>query len=119
MSIPNTITLPPHLRGDTWDGLNITLKTDNGTPAPLDLTDASAKMQLKTRPGARDAAAEWSTEDNSIVITDALNGVLSVPGGVVDVPPCNYFFDLQITLADATVLTPFSGRWLIIQDVSQ
>lgn len=119
MSTPDTVTLPDQLRGDTWDGLRMTVQTTDGqTVTPVDLTGASIRMQLRRKPGSEILQA-WTTLAADIVITDAVAGQFSVLPSIIDVRGGVYQFDIEITLADNTVMTPVAGTITITEDITR
>lgn len=111
----NPITLKPHMSGDTWRGLTLTLSV-NG--APMNLTGATVKMQMRKAPTASNAEYTWSTADGSISITNAAAGQLAVNKRVVS-GTGSLHFDLQVTTADGDVRTMVRGTMNLIQDVTR
>ena len=114
------ITLPDHKRGDTWRGMTIVIRrqdTDGTILGPLDLTGAEFLAQVrKTHDGP--TIMEWSSADGTLT-ADTESGAVMVPAGVIDMAPGSYLLDLQVTLEDGTVMTPFEARWKIIPDISR
>ncbi len=87
--------------------------------SPVDLTDATILMQVKRNPSYSTAQLEYSTDLGNIVITEAVNGLVSLPANIVDIVPRVYVYDLQITLSTGRVITPFSGTFTVNSDVSR
>jgi len=119
--IPNSPNIkeydfPTHIKGDTYDGTSFTI-TVNGSP--LDLTGASIKISLKLGKDLINSALDLSTENNRIQIWNPpTDGKFQVVPQIISVPPGNYFYDIQITLADLTVKTYIEGRWRILSSVT-
>lgn len=111
------ITLETAKRGDTWGGIGfVELIQDE---VPMDLTGASVLMQMRRKPSHGLVVAEWTTEDDSIVIQDAANGILRVMPKLMDVPAKCYHWDLEVTFANGRVLTVLTGIWEIEGDSSR
>jgi hypothetical protein len=110
-----TVNIPTLKRGDTWRGRTITLEI-NGDP--VDLTGAVVRMQVRTSATAP-KAAEWSTVNDTITVTDAAGGVIRVEPRVVDLRPDTYQYDIEYTLEDGRVLTPIEGSWVITSDITR
>jgi hypothetical protein len=108
--------LATHISGDTWKGVSgITIYRDGSA---LDLTGATAvalvKLQIDAPP-----VLKLSTEDNTIVFIDPVNGVLDFPSMVVDVPPAVYQWSLRISLSSGEVKTFLNGIWHIISNTKK
>lgn len=107
--------IPDHLRGDTFDGTVFTV-TVNGIP--LDLTGASIKMSLVTDLKTFEPVLTLSTPSSGMSIVSATAGKFQINKQVISLAPNNYYFDIQITLADGTVKTYIKGTWKILQDIT-
>ncbi len=112
------LDLDPHYRGDTWAGIPSAYFRD-GDENPIDLTGASIRMQVKRSSSDRTALMEWSTDDSSITIPDAVAGQYSVLSRIVDLPGRTYEYDVEVTLADGSVLTSLFGCWTIEDDITR
>jgi len=109
-------TIPNHRTGDTWKGIkNITIFRRGSA---LDLTDAVARMQVRHQTDSPHLI-EFSSQNGTIIFTDAENGVLQIPQVLVDIPVGNYLWDLQITLSSGEVKTFIGGEWNIIPDITK
>lgn len=100
-----------HTKGDTWNGAIFEI-LENGTP--LDLTGATFLCQIKKHATDSDSVLELSPQ-----VTDGAAGKLEIAALVIDIPARQYVFDIQITLASGRILTPISGTFTILQDVSR
>lgn len=109
------ITLKPHTSGDTWRGLTLTLSV-NG--APLNLTGASVKMQMRKAPSDSTAAYTWSTTDGSIVITNPTAGALTINKRNIS-GTNSLHFDVQVTAQNGDVRTMVRGTLPLVQDVTR
>lgn len=106
---------PDHIKGDSFSGQRFTILV-NGVP--LNLTNATIKMDLRGQANLATYALRFMTSDNTIQIVDAANGVFEVRPRIIDIAPKTYFYDIEITLQDGTVKTYISGTWNIVQDIT-
>ena len=104
-----TYNFPNHTKGDTFKARQITLG--------FDITGAEIKMQFKL-PGSIQAAFEWSTVDDSFVVTNAATGVLIMTKMDLNFKPSAYVYDFQVKDADDNIKTYFKGSLLIEQDTT-
>ena len=102
-------------RGDTWNGAIFEILL-NGSA--LDLTGATILCQLKKNKSDNTAVVEF-TELDGITITDAPNGVFRIDETIINVVPKAYYYDIQVTLQDGTVITPVDGTFTVSEDVSR
>lgn len=89
-----TITLPPVKRGDTWC-FTFSWRNNN---TPIDLTDCTAKMQIRGK-RTDNLVAEATSDDDSILI-DGITGVVKVTFSAsvtAQVPHGTYDTDIQLT----------------------
>ena len=99
-----------HKRGDTFYATPINIQVNN---VNLDLTGAVILMQLRKEAGGVIAL----TPD--LTITDAVGGDFQIDEQIINIPACTYQYDIQITLADDTVVTWISGLFIINDDISR
>ena len=99
-----------HKRGDTFYATPINIQVNN---VNLDLTGAVILMQLRKEAGGVIAL----TPD--LTITDAAGGDFQIDEQIINIPACTYQYDIQITLADDTVVTWISGLFIINDDISR
>lgn len=111
-----TYNIPPHRRGDTWDGINSITINVNGVP--INLTDAIVKMEFRQGLDAP-VALTLSTTDESIIVTNAAQGIISIPPKKIEIPFKKYLYDLQVTYSTGVVKTYMSGTWEIIADITE
>jgi hypothetical protein len=99
-----------HKRGDTFYQTPINIKVNS---VDLDLTGATILMQLRKEPGG----VVMFTP--ALSITDAVGGDFQIDEQIINIPACNYQYDIQITLSDDTVVTWISGLFIINDDISR
>jgi len=104
-----TYNFPDHIKGDTFKSREITFG--------FDLTGAKIDMQFKSIKGGR-VVFTWSTTEDSISITDAINGVVLMKTRVLGYRKDSYIYDLQITNSNGDVRTYFGGKINITQDIT-
>jgi hypothetical protein len=112
--------LPEHIRGDTWPGFGLAIADNQDPPAPVDLTGVSALMQVRSAVDSTTVLLARSSADGGITFPDAAGGALQVAGGRIDLPPADYYLDVQVTWSDGTVRTP-GGLFVlpIVPDVTR
>lgn len=115
MGMPGTYNISDHLKGDWFDGVQFTL-INATTSTPIDLTDATIRMMLKTDKLYKSVKL-FETGDG-ITITDAVNGIFQVDPQTVDYAANSYIFDIEITFLTGVVKTYITGTWDIIQDIT-
>lgn len=110
-----TYTIPPHRRGDTWDGINKIGITVNGTP--INLSGSMVIMEFKEDYDAP-SALTLSTVTSTIEILPDLSSVKILPI-IVNIQPGTYRYDLQVTYPDTkTIKTYLEGTWEIYFDIT-
>jgi hypothetical protein len=109
-----TYTIPPHHRGDTWDGINSITISVNGVP--IILTGTSIKMEFRQGPDYP-VVLTFSTSDNTLQIIGTSS--IRVMPRKIEIPFGTYYYDLQVTYPDGKVKTYMSGSWKIVPDVTE
>ena len=90
----------------------------------VNLQGASFRMTAKFDIGDSDGDAVFSiTSPAYIIITDALNGIISVnipPSATTSLPPreCNLYYDIQMEDSTESIYTISSGILTVYPDVS-
>lgn len=111
-----TYTIPDHISGDTWIGINEITIHRNGTP--INLTGAKSIFRVKTQIDAP-TVLELSSDEGEITYIDPVNGILSISPLIVDIPPGNYIYSLRIFLESGEyageVDTFLNGTWKILK----
>lgn len=108
--MPAKYNFPAIVEGDTFKRRSITITSDGN---PLDLTGATAVMQLK---GSLTSKPVHTFEYE---ILDAAGGVISLVNWDVDVEPYTYIYDFKITLNNGQTLTYMEGKFPIKESVSE
>ena len=114
MAIP-TYNFPNHVKGDTFIARQISFSSVTHN-APIDLTNAEIKIDFKENADS-EPAYFWSTSDNSIIITDGPNGIVTMTAKVIDALASTYIYDIQVN-NNGIIKTYFTGSMKIIQDIS-
>lgn len=109
-----TYNIPPHRRGDTWDGINKIGITINGVP--VNLTGAVVTMELREDYDAP-AVLTLSTTTSTITVLPDLSSI-QIPPVIVDVQPATYRYDIQVTYPNLQVKTYLEGKWEIYFDIT-
>lgn len=109
-----TYDINPHITGDTWEGINsISFSRNNSA---LDLTDAYAEMHVLLSLDSP-VVLSLTTANSGILITNPLNGTISIPSTVVNIPVGNYKWRIKFVLQDQEVKTYLMGHWPIISNL--
>lgn len=99
--------------------VSVFIKDSTGTA--IDLTGASARMQLRTQINAPEVVDELTTANSRIVISDQ-PGTLSLifPNGVTtDTPAGTYVYDLEMVDSDGLVSRVMEGTITIRPEVTR
>lgn len=92
-----------HKRATTFDKQIVTLAEGSGDP--IDLTGATILIQLRKQPKGLVAYEIQTT------ITDATGGEFELDEQFIDIPACNYLYDVLIEFANG-VYAGQSQRWI-------
>lgn len=109
-------TIPPHRRGDTWNGINTISFTVSGTP--LNFTGANVKMEFRQKTDTP-VTFSFSTETSEIQFVDAGNGVIRIMPQIIEVPPSKYYYDLQVIYPNGVTKTYMVGTWTVFADITK
>jgi len=111
-----TYTIPPHRRGDTWDGILSISININGVP--VNLSNSNVKIEFRESIDSP-VVLTLSTANGGVIITNASQGTLQLPSRIIEIPYGKYLYDLQVTFANGVVKTYMSGTWEIIPDITE
>jgi hypothetical protein len=101
-------------RGDTWTRA---WELRDAAGNPIDLTGASARLQVRDATGAVVISA--STTDGRITLTPASGRIdMSVPYSATGLAPGPYRFDLEVTHAGGMRRTYEQDTLVVLEDVS-
>jgi len=109
-----TYDIPPHRRGDTWDGINKIGITINS--APVNLAGSKVTMELREDYDAP-VALTLSTDTSTILVLPDLSSI-RIPPVKIDVQPTTYRYDIQVTYPNTQVKTYLEGKWPIYFDIT-
>ena len=111
-----------HFVGDTWDGMELKIENleDDGitVTGPVDLTGSSIRSHFKKR-NSTEPVFKFSTEDGSIKILDAANGIIEFQPLKMDFNPGEYNYDVEVTFPDGNIKTLFQDYWNLLNDVTK
>jgi hypothetical protein len=107
------------IRSTTFPDLpfKITRLVDN-LWVPVDLTDASIKMDIRVVPYGP-ISQRLSSPSNGITITDAIEGEFKINKQIFTLAPNNYYFDIMIIFPDGTVKIFVEGRFEVIKNITE
>lgn len=87
---------------------------------PVDLTGASARMQLRRTLASTEVLQELSTADGTIVLGGAAGTIqLALPGATTANLSGEGVYDLVITFASGKVKRLMSGRFVVLDGVTR
>lgn len=109
---------PDTLKGSYFVGTQFTLYSDVAQTIPIVLTGATIEMAMKISELSVSPDHLLSTFENTISITDAVNGVFQVVGQNMNVPAAEYFYDIKINFIDGSHRIYIKGKWKILISVS-
>ena len=106
--IPKRYDFKPHIAGDTFNGITITMTlTSSGSTAPIDLTGMAIKIVFRKH--GQTTVISTLEIDSGITIDDAENGVFSIDPFTVFATPYTYEYDMQFTYSGGDVKTYMKG----------
>lgn len=116
---PVTVTLSPHLRGDTWNVLAFGPITIDGVAPTSNL--ASARLQFRNDEGTLgfEFNTSPSAEQGTFVISDAATWEVTVTPHILTLTPGTWYWDYETTDVNGSVLTLYSGVQEITADVTR
>ena len=102
-------------RGDSWIMAYV---LQDAAGSPIDLTGASARLQVRDQDGA--LVIEASTSNGRMTITPAQGRIdMAVPYTATQITPGAYRFDLEVTHASGVRRTYRSGTLIVQEDISR
>ena len=110
------VDLNDRIKNDTFKSVQFTLKDESSVA--IDLTGASIQIQFRYRSKTGAIVKDVSVASGITVATPA-SGILVLDAFTpVDWEVDTYYYDVQITFADATIQTPVWGTVKVLQDVT-
>lgn len=115
---PGTYNFEPMTRGDSFLARPIAELSRAGDPLEV----VAARMQVRVA-GWGTLLLEWSTAADSIsIVGDPVPNTVTLgvktDSEMADLPTGVHVYDLEVTLADGTVMTLLAGRFPIVPDTS-
>ena len=106
------------VNNDTFEG-NYTFTIVKNS-LPLDLTGATIKADFRISTN-HDPAFTMTTESTpqTVEITDPTAGKFKFSKQIISAKPCNYQYDVQITLSTGEIFTYLKGTLTVLQDITQ
>lgn len=102
-------------RGDTW----VRVWTITVGETPLDLTGATARLQVRTKAADEKVWLDVSEQDGLTIVEPPISGVIMLEVQTEDLPVGKYYFDLEITLASGRKKTYEQNMLIVKQDVTR
>lgn len=85
---------------------------------PIDFSGATVRMQLREQPNADQVFLEFTTEDNSITITDTDELTLYMPAARLKVVGL-FFYDLKVVYLSGETVYYLRGTFELTQSVTR
>ena len=122
MAISTTVTLPTHIKGDTFRVLGFTLTQtvvveEVETTEPIDLTGAQIFLQVRPTLNSEAVYLNLAVGDG-ITIVDGPEGRFQIDEQIIDIPVGKHYYDIEITLSTGFKFTWFIGTWTITSDIT-
>jgi len=109
------VILPKHKKGNTFPGHDFYALNEDLTP--YDLTGCAIKSSFKYGSSDGEIVQTFSLVSGFTMI-DAVAGHYSLDEQIINWTPGKYYYDIQITKADAKVDKPIAGTWTITKDIT-
>jgi len=110
-NVVGVYNLRPAVKGDTWDGIALSIQT-NGVPD--DLTGYTIQM-LVEQPGNNTAALDLNTTNSGITITNAPAGEFEVAPFLMTLNAGVYEYRVILTDGSGRRKTRIKGNWKIVE----
>lgn len=105
------VTLPEHVSGDTFNGVQFTIEiTEDEVTGPENLTGASIVMHVK-KTETSPVVLELSL-GNGLTMVDAPNGIFQIDEQVITLEPGLYLLYIRFTIGPR-IKTWIEGTWTI------
>lgn len=114
MAKPGVYNIQTYL-DDTLD-MSFQFNDNADVPAPIDLSTATLKMQVRKKPG--DPVLFEATEADGITIGGVGNNIVTI-SKICDAPAGVYVWDLQATFASGIVRTYLAGSFTVTADITK
>lgn len=115
-NIPTTYNFPDHYKGDTFNGMQFTLK-DTVSEDAIDLTDVLIYIQFRRGSKIGQIVKDLSI-GQGITLTDAINGIFRIDPFINNWAVSIYFYDVQMKFANEVIRTYVTGTQNLVQDVT-
>lgn len=114
--IPKTYNFKDHYKGDTFNGIQITMLTGDGiTPVNLTGVDISVDFRKESKIGE---LLKNITVGNGITVTTPSTGIFVIEPFIIDWDPLKYYYDIEYTFSNNSVKTYVKGYIKVKQDVT-
>lgn len=114
--IPAKYNFPDQYKGDTFDGIQFTLRINGSSLSYVDLTGASIKCSFK---GPRGPVIKTITNGDGINIINASGGKFEIEPFILDWEQNVYNYDIQITFPSGEIKTYIKGYVNIVIDTTK
>lgn len=118
MSKPAKYNYKNQWRGDTFQFLPFRVETQGDPNTAKDLTGAAIICQIRKN-GPTGVLVKDLSLANGISIENFTTSRVKIEKFLLDFPAANYYYDIQVTFADASIITILHGIIPVVQDTSR
>lgn len=114
--LPATFNLPDAYKGDSYGPITISFFDSNMNP--LDVTSAIVTCTVGTNgeTRAREIVLKWPSDTHGVTLSANMVTLNRVPASEMMMSADNYFYDLQLEMADYT-RTYLKGNLTVVDEV--
>jgi hypothetical protein len=103
------------LRNATFDEVNFQISIDDTF---VNLTGCVIKMQVKKNACSSPLLSLTSVDSAGITITNANVGEFKINEQIINLPACDYEYDIQITFVDGSKKTYVGGLFQVVKTIT-
>ena len=115
MSDVTIINLPNHITGDTFAGYRFNAFDESSVA--YDLTGATLSIKFRRGSTSGTIVSTMAIGTGLTWITQS-EGTFKIDRQVITFTPDKYYYEIQITLSDTTVISPVKGTWTIKEQIT-
>jgi hypothetical protein len=98
-----------------------TILYTDASETPIDLTNYTAEMHVRTTVASASTIIELSTSDSSIIL-DGVNGTIELAitaTAMSDIPAAKYYYDLELYGENDLIVRLIEGRFTVKAEVTR
>lgn len=116
---PGYYKIPDQYRGDSFERIDFEYFVADANPgSEMNLTGITPKMQIRSKaPAGR--LYKTLTIGDGLEWTDQASGTFYLDPFIITFPEDKYYYDIEFTYADTSVVTYLRGIFDVIEDVTK